>query len=205
MPTAKGDPGRLTEAAFTLTGGRCMLGKGATVEYRDVPGCPGYRVGDDGTVWCRRGQGGQRGRMVEWRPLKACPNVWGHWYVRLMVGDRRVHRYVHRLVLEAFVGPCPAGMECRHFPDQSPANNRLENLSWATKTANQRDRVANGTRCLGVDCGSAKLGPEQVRRIRNDYKPGVRGYGSRCIAKKYGVSQKTVLSIAKGVTWSHTV
>ena len=32
----------------------------AQVEYRDVPGWPGYRVGDDGSVWSlwkRRGLG----------------------------------------------------------------------------------------------------------------------------------------------------
>lgn len=52
---------------------------------------------------------------------------------------------VHRLVLEAFVGPCPPGMLCRHFPDRSTKNNRLDNLSWGTPKQNTRDRVVHGT------------------------------------------------------------
>lgn len=50
---------------------------------------------------------------------------------------------VHRLVLEAFVGPCPDGMECCHY-DDDPSNNRIENLRWDTHSANQRDLVRNG-------------------------------------------------------------
>ena len=36
-------------------------------------------------------------------------------------------KYIHRLVLEAFVGPCPEGMEARHFPDsdKGPITNCL--------------------------------------------------------------------------------
>jgi hypothetical protein len=56
---------------------------------------------------------------------------------------------VHRLVLVAFVGPCPPGMQGRHFPDPDPANNRLENLSWATPLVNQRDRDIHGTHNRG--------------------------------------------------------
>lgn len=27
------------------------IAAGETVEYRDIPGCPGYRVGNDGSLW----------------------------------------------------------------------------------------------------------------------------------------------------------
>lgn len=50
---------------------------------------------------------------------------------------------VHRLVLEAFVGPCPAGMEACHW-DDDPSNNQLSNLRWDTSTANKRDMARNG-------------------------------------------------------------
>ena len=51
---------------------------------------------------------------------------------------------VHRLVLEAFVGPCPDGMEACHWNDV-PDDNRLENLRWDTRAANIADSVRNGT------------------------------------------------------------
>lgn len=52
--------------------------------------------------------------------------------------------WVHRLVLEAFVGPCPQGMVACHWNDVK-ADNRLENLRWDTQSANQYDKVRNGT------------------------------------------------------------
>ena len=38
----------------------------------------------------------------------------GYAYVRLSRNGTSTPRTVHSLVLEAFVGPCPEGMECRH-------------------------------------------------------------------------------------------
>lgn len=51
--------------------------------------------------------------------------------------------YVHRLVLEAFVGDAPPGTEACHWNDD-PEDNRLENLRWGTKTENRLDSVRNG-------------------------------------------------------------
>ena len=51
--------------------------------------------------------------------------------------------YVYRLVLEAFVGPCPEGMVACHWNDD-PSDNRLENLRWDTEKANQADKMRNG-------------------------------------------------------------
>lgn len=52
--------------------------------------------------------------------------------------------YVHRLVLEAFVGPCPIGEECRHL-DGDKNNNRLDNLAWGTRLENAQDGIRHGT------------------------------------------------------------
>lgn len=57
-------------------------------------------------------------------------------------GTRQVVR-VHVLVLEAFVGPRPEGMEACHY-DDSGANNHLSNLRWDTPSGNTQDRVRNG-------------------------------------------------------------
>lgn len=51
---------------------------------------------------------------------------------------------VHRLVLEAFVGPCPSGMQgCHNDGDQ--ANNHVDNLRWGTRSENEYDKVGHGT------------------------------------------------------------
>lgn len=68
----------------------------------------------------------------------------GYLRVELRNDGRRRDVGVHRLVLEAFVGPCPPEQECCHGPG-GPADNRLENLRWDTKSANSQDRISAGT------------------------------------------------------------
>lgn len=68
----------------------------------------------------------------------------GHLQVTLARRGSRRTRWVHRLVLESFVGPCPDGMEGLHR-DGNPANNRLSNLGWGTRKANMRDQVRHGS------------------------------------------------------------
>lgn len=46
---------------------------------------------------------------------------------------------VHRLVLDAFVGPCPPGMEACHGPTGA-RDNRLSNLRWDSHRENCEDR-----------------------------------------------------------------
>jgi hypothetical protein len=62
-----------------------------------------------------------------WLPLKPIRKTWGHLYVNLVRGGVKKSRAVHRLVLEAFVGPCPPGYQCCHW-DGVATNNRVENL-----------------------------------------------------------------------------
>lgn len=77
----------------------------------------------------------------------------GYRVVSLYRGNRGHTRSVHRLVLEAFVGARPHGLEARHA-DGNPANNAATNLSWGTHLENMRDTVrhrthrnGNKTRC----------------------------------------------------------
>lgn len=67
----------------------------------------------------------------------------GYPRVTLKVGGARHNYLVHHLVLKAFVGPKPAGMECRHL-NGNPADDRLENLKWGTPTENSYDTVRHG-------------------------------------------------------------
>ena len=105
-----------------------------------------YEVSDHGNVR-------SLGRMVEthgghyrWqhgRVLKPGSTAKGHMFVYLCRKSTNKKAYIHRLVLAAFVGPCPDGMECCHW-DDDPTNNHLSNLRWATTSANRNDQVRNG-------------------------------------------------------------
>lgn len=58
-------------------------------------------------------------------------------------GTAKTH-LVHRLVLAAFVGPSPEGMETRHL-NGDPCDNRLPNLAYGTPVENATDKTRHGT------------------------------------------------------------
>ena len=115
--------------------------------WLSIPGYEGiYEVSDHGRVRgldreINRGASGKlriHGQILKPQPLRR------YRAVRLKVHGRKRVALIHRLVLEAFVGPCPEGMEACHW-DGDPTNNRVENLRWDTRSANARDRVRHGT------------------------------------------------------------
>jgi hypothetical protein len=118
--------------------------------------------------------------------------------VTLYMDGERYHRKVHRLVLEAFVGPCPDGMECAHA-DGDPSNNHLDNLRWATHVENCRDRVLHGTESIGVRNPAAKLDEESVRQIRMMASL----FSAVELGDVFGVSKYAIADVLSGNTWSH--
>lgn len=115
-------------------------------QWRPVPGREGaYEVSDRGYVRSLdrvvlRSDG--RSRPFPGRLLTPSQDKRGYLFVCL----QRYHRSaVHRLVLEAFRGPCPPGMETRHL-DGCPRNNTLDNLVWGTHSENECDKFRHGTR-----------------------------------------------------------
>ena len=109
---------------------------------------------------------------------------------------------LHRLVLEAFVGPCPAGMEVCHN-DGDPTNNRLSNLRCDTHRNNMLDMHGHGTRVnppvhYGVDHHNATLTFGEVQEIRAAYT-GRRGDFTR-LGRQFGVSGQTIKRIVTMAT-----
>lgn len=71
------------------------------------------------------------GQVREYRGKELAKNPDKNGYLRARLarkGNQSIF-FIHRLVLEAFVGECPEGMKTRHL-DGDPANNRLSNLKW---------------------------------------------------------------------------
>lgn len=119
-------------------------------EWRPIPGYEGiYQVSNLGRVrsldrrtWNPRGRGFWA--SLKGQDLRAVSLPTGHLYVKLLRDGQASQRQIHRLVLEAFVGPCPDGLEACHG-DGDPTNNALPNLRWDTRSANLRDAVRHGT------------------------------------------------------------
>lgn len=67
----------------------------------------------------------------------------GHHQVSFWASNKTTTKWVHRLVAETFLGPCPDGMEVRHL-NGDPADNRVENLAYGSRRENMLDRSAHG-------------------------------------------------------------
>jgi len=173
--------------------------------FKPIPGLPGYRVEDDGSVWTAwffKGAGHARrgtweiGRL--WRRLKPdrrqCD---GRARYTLRRGDGIYRRtYGSILALEVFVGPCPEGMECCH-QDGDCCNDAVANLRWDTHQSNIEDKARHGTQPCGEAINTAKLTADDVREIRRIGKP------LKQHAQRYGVTESLVSAILSRKAWKH--
>lgn len=118
-----------------------------TEEWRPIPEWETlYEVSDCGRVrsLSRVTRGGFAGtRKVKGRIRKPVPRASGHVMVMLTDGEIRKSADIHRLVMVAFCGPCPDGMEVCHN-NGDPTDNRLSNLRYGTRSENIYDMVKHG-------------------------------------------------------------
>jgi hypothetical protein len=161
-------------------------------KWRPVPGYKGfYEVSNRGRI-----RGLKRGKML--RPAfrkRSGPAV------VLSKNAVKHNKYVGALVLLAFVGPRPKGMQTRHFPDPNITNNNLFNLSWATPLVNQRDRDIHGTHNKGESNSNSKLTDKAVREIRR-VKSWPYGSLTR-MAEKFDVTRSCISYVRDRKNWRH--
>ena len=121
------------------------------------------------------------------------------WYARvtLCVDYQRKTVSVHTLVLEAFVGPAPKNMECRHL-DGNFLNARLENLEWGTHLENENDKDVHGTRVFGSRIGTSVLNESSIKHIRAEH---ARGKKQRHLASIFNVSPATINRVVHQQCW----
>ena len=101
-------------------------------EWRCTTRHPNYAVSDDGQV-----KNLSTGRILRHQITPSSKTG----YARVRIGGTLIA--VHILMLEAFVGPRPPGLDACHKDDDG-LNNVLSNLRWDTKSANAIDCVRNG-------------------------------------------------------------
>lgn len=184
-------------------------------EWRSVPGFPDYEVSDQGRVRSWRRRSWNANPVSAPRSVSGCVGKNGYVTVYVAHDGLRARKYLHQLVLEAFVGPCPAGMVCRHFPDRDKRNNRLANISWGTEAQNAADKLVHGTQPRGdthwyrskpellprgTDRSNAKLTDDAVREIRALLAAGERQVD---VAARFGVHRVIVSKIKCRKIWSH--
>jgi len=168
--------------------------------YRPVEGYPGYRVSRTGEVQSCWSRHARPVRLTEtWLPLKPIRRRHGHLSVNLARGGQKSSRFVHRLVLEAWVEACPPGLICCHN-DGDPSNNSVGNLRWDSYQSNSDDALLHGTRARGSRCGATKLTEGEVIEIRRLKAEGV---STGELGRRYGVTRKNIEAIVSRRSWRH--
>lgn len=149
---------------------------------KPIPNFPGYSITRHGSVWSEKSH--------KWL-VTYIDKVTGYVVVGLIQNGHQRPRYIHRLLLETFVGPCPLGMECRHL-DGNKLNDGLNNLCWGTRGENYADSVVHNRHVQGERNGSSKLTNSQAVEIRHLLSTGVTG---RELAKRFHVSDVCISNI----------
>ncbi len=167
------------------------------VTYKSIINYPFYCVGDNGFVWSHHGRRKAK-PTPDWYLLQPC---FACNYIRVCLSNEFGPKWllVHRLVLEAFVGPCPPGMECCHGKLGS-YNNSLENLRWDTRINNMKDQAIMGTRPKGENHYEAIVSNEDIPIIRKRYWSGE---SSEAIGRDYMLARSTIDNIAHSRRWTH--
>jgi hypothetical protein len=149
----------------------------------------------DRIIYKRYGNG-KRANSLKGRLLSIIFRNNGSNVVYAVVNIGSQMRYVHRLVLEAFAGPCENGMETRHL-DGNPSNNHLANLKWGTIEENTSDRDRHGNFTNGERNGQAKLTNANVISVRQGKS------SNKDLAAYYGVCAACISRIKLGRRWKH--
>ena len=162
--------------------------------WKKIPGFPDYSVSDFGRVRrdtpsrCRPNPGGV---------LKPRAGTKGHLYVNLRRDNKAHSKYVHRLVLEAFVGPAPEEAPCAAHGNGDPSDNQLKNLRWASHAENSADSIRHGTskRPSGTKHVRAKLNAKIIQEAREMHFGGA---SMRAIGRHFGVAHNTISDAING-------
>lgn len=138
--------------------------------------------------------------------LRLRENRKGYLQVCLSNGrnKKRVVR-VHKAVAETFLSKKREKDVVNHI-DGNKQNNCVENLEWCSISENTLHAMRLGLIDPEKNCGerngNTKLSKEKVEEIKRLYKPRDRNFGTRGLAKMYGVDHMTISRIVRGKTWN---
>ncbi len=140
-----------------------------------------------------------KGNVFNCFKVKVICNKTSKGYMTLSCNRKTI--FVHRLVLESFVGF--SNLTVNHL-DGIKDNNKLENLEYITQKENNLHSIeVLGNHQRGSKNKKAKLTEEQVIEIYKAYRPRNKEYGLQALANKYGVDVSLIHLITSGKTWQH--
>lgn len=160
--------------------------------WKDVIGYEGlYQVSNLGRV--------KSFKFKNERLLGGTINHNGYRVVNLTKNGITKHKFVHRLVANAFIDN-PQGKPFVNHIDSNPLNNMVSNLEWCTQSENVHHAMLKGRLVspLGEANGKSKLSSNDVLQIREAWDT-LHNYSA--VGRLFSVNAGTVWAIIKGKTW----
>lgn len=158
----------------------------ADYEIRPIRGWDDCFISRDGRVW-RNG-----------KEKKLSIGKVGYKVVNFSKNNKSNTFYLHRLLLDAFIGPCPDGCEALHA-NGDRLDNRLENLRWGTRAENVADALRHGTATVGSKNAQAKLRSHDIGWIKDMNRLG---FFAREIAPHFRVSETAIHRVISGKSYT---
>lgn len=157
--------------------------------WKQIPGHKGYQVSNMGKIK------GLTGKILK-------PFNMGNGYLGVSLGIKR-RAYIHRLVLEAFIGFSPENFQCAHL-DGNRKNNNLENLKWVSIKENMSHKKIHGTENIGIKNGGCKITEKEAQEIIDINKQKkLTTQEMKDLSLKYKIHYKSIQKIVYKIKWKH--
>ena len=178
--------------------------------WKDINGYEGiYQVSNLGRVKAveRTWYSGRNGCIKKTKPehimkYRLAKNT-GYCLLKLTKYGKEKHVFVHRLVAETFI-PNPNNLPEINHIDGNKENNCINNLEWCTAKENISHATKNKLRIIdGCNNWQAKMSPEDISFIRNNYKPRDKMFGRKALANKFGCNVSVISNILARKTYKN--
>lgn len=173
--------------------------------WKDIDGFDGfYQISDKGNF---RGKGNKNGRIDgEWHSKAVKVNRDGYKFVCMQYNGKTRTTRIHRLVAETFI-PNPDNLETVNHIDGDKTNNCVENLEWADRHHQLKHAYDHGLKqaARGTSNCHSKLTDKDVRYIRSHYVKQSKEFGTVALSRKFGVSNRVIGLVARGLSYQNVV